>query len=176
MIRFAPLLLLLVGACAEVPGDPDTIVLDRTPLAGYAWMGPATFSCCSDLPGDEEPHVAWQIWFTNTEDCPSRTGDFVAGLVIVSPEIAMFPPSTELPSLSKMTLMLRPGYALQEVTEPFAYLSVQNVEYATGTLALTTYSADEIRGHFEGQAHQTIGTDVVPTVGTFVARRCSRLH
>lgn len=170
----AAALLLSIAACTSVPGDPDTIVVDGEPLAGYAWMGPKS-DCCADDQGTH--YVAWQIAFTNTEYCPARSSDVVAVLYIVSPE-TVEPPSTELPTLPSLTLRIETLFRHEDLFEPLAELGIRDFESARGTLTLSRYDTEIIAGSFEATGTGILDLEDVPRQahGKFVAHRCSRLH
>jgi len=166
--------------CADVPGDPDTIVVDGSPLAGYAWSGPGEYCC--DYP-DGTVNAGWKIWFTNTEYCPTRSDDYIAQIVIVGPE-RVVPPSTALPSLTSPTLSVSRYFSGAEISETVAYFTGYDVEDDSslegvrGTVVVTNYQEKEIAAHFEIQSERyggSTGNDA-NVRGTFVAHRCSRLH
>jgi hypothetical protein len=65
------------------------------------------------------------------------------------------------------------------VTAPFAQLGVKDVDYAMGTLDLTTFTADEVAGTFTASGTlRELDQDPrkAELHGTFEAHRCSRIH
>jgi hypothetical protein len=165
------LVLLFLAACSsDIPGDADTYVINGEPQAGYAWSGPSSY-CCN---GHLEDLAAWQIWFTNTEQCPTSNADIVGVLDIISPETVQRP-STELPALTSTTLEIILPDAhewMQEVAE----LGVKGENGPpSGTLEIGMYSAEEITGTVRARAPNIDGTDM-EIVGAFDAHRCDRIH
>lgn len=155
-----------------MPGDPDTLVIDGEPLAGYAWSGPAS-ECCES---DGRANVAWQVWFTNTDFCPIVGSQILASLEIVSPDL-VYPPSTELPALATndVPVVWRNSDPFDGITEPEAYVFLPDLDAFDGTIALTTYSTEAIAGRLTVNALRYVG-DSISVRGTFVAPRCSRIH
>lgn len=160
-------LLCAIAACTGIPGDAQTLVAGGEPVAGYAWSGAGSLCCNTD--GTE--NVGWQVWFTNTDFCPTR-GDQSSGLLmILSPE-RVKPPSTALPALPSLTLPIHdPG----DIVDPMAYMGTNDVRSVIGTLTLTTYGMDEIAGRFTGTGTNLDGKQV-EVHGTFVAHDCPRIH
>ena len=163
------LILFALTACTGIPGNQDAFVLDGQPVAGYAWTGPGSYCC--DIDGTE--NVGWQIWFTNTDYCPTKGSDAIGFLEILSPARVQAP-STELPVLSSQTVPITfvTDYTLKD---PIAYIGTDNVEDVDGTLALSTYSTDEVAGTFTGKARM-LGGAQVDIHGTFDGHRCDRIH
>jgi hypothetical protein len=165
----------LAACSAGVPGDPDTLVINGDPQAGYAWSGPSSW-CCTVT--DFTPRVAWQIWFTNTEECPTSNADIVGIVYIISSETVQ-PPSTELPALTSMTLQIvfPSGVDFTRSADPVAELGAgKNAAYPPlGTLMLRTYSADEITGVIAARTEDNRQNQLEIT-GRFDAHRCDRIH
>ncbi len=174
-MRVAFWAVLVLGACADVPGDPTTLVVDGKPVAGYAWSGPGGLA--ADNVNLE--YAGWQIWFTNTASCPTTGVQVKARLEILTPDMVPFP-STALPTLPASTvplemLNLHPTAAVADLNVYMAPASTDRVSLS-GTLTLTTFSADQVDGTFSAQTQELLGGPLVDAHGTFSAPRCSSIH
>lgn len=172
-----PVLALAIGACSSQPGDPSTFVHDGKTIAGYAWSGP--YSELADYPYDSG-YVGWQVWFTNTDYCPTTGSEGLGSLVIVTPEL-VYKPSTQLPTLASPvlpivlydTITLPPG-----ITAPEAIVYGQDFASISGTLTLSTFNEDEVAGSFDARVDMPLesSNEMHEAHGTFVAPRCARIH
>lgn len=103
--------------------------------------------------------------------------------MIVGRERAV-PPSTALPSLTSPTISVSRYFSGAEISETVAYFTSHefeddsSLEGVRGTVVVTTYHEEEIAAHFEIQSERYGGSTAndANVHGTFVARRCSRLH
>jgi hypothetical protein len=159
-------------ACG-IPGDPETLVVNGEPFAGYAWSGPGDLCCHFD----GTVYVGWQIWFTNTDYCPTSPAQALAVLTIISPERTERP-STALPSIDNPIVPIRSVFldptSIEPITEPMASLGASRVSSTLGTLTLTLFSMEEIRGSFEVTSSTIDGDGEMH--GEFRAKRCGRIH
>lgn len=138
--------------------------------AGYAWSGPGSF-CCN---GDGTHLVGWQIWFTNTEACPTSNADIVGNFLIVSAEKVQGP-STALPQLTSMTLPILFPDVVPDGQSVALFDVKGEADEPGGTLTLATYSGDEITGTFTASTYD-IDRKTLMIRGNFDAHRCDRIH
>lgn len=85
-MRVAFCAVLVLGACADVPGDPNTLVVDGKAVAGYAWSGPGGLT----TDNQNLVYAGWQIWFTNTASCPTTSAEVKGVLEILTPDMVPF--------------------------------------------------------------------------------------
>lgn len=166
----------LSAGCATVPGDEDTLVLDGEPIAGYAWSGPDSWDYAFENPDDGLVVAGWQVWFTNTDYCPSRATEILGSLRILGPD-RVVPPSSGLPTITVgEPIWVYPFVSTLTFDEPGALLNTGEWEVYKGTVTLSGFSEAEVHGTFDTTARGPFDENDRGLRGTFVARPCSRIH
>ena len=168
-MRIVASLVVVAAACSSNNDGSVAYTLNGNVRASHAWSGPGDL-CCD---ANNMANVAWQIWFTNTTDCPTTKTAAVATFLIIAPE-KVTPPSTTLPNLPSLELTIEVPPAT--IDTPLAYLNDSGeIDSPSGTLTLTTFTADEVDGTFMAMGKDA--ADILTTyTGTFTAPTCDFIH
>ncbi|HEV7554580.1 MAG TPA: hypothetical protein VGO00_03935 [Kofleriaceae bacterium] len=167
-MRIVACLVVVTAACSSNDGSV-AYSLNGTVRASHAWSGPGDL-CCD---ANNMANVAWQIWFTNTADCPTTMTAAVATFLIIAPD-KVTPPSTGLPNLPSLDLTIEVPPATIE--SPLAYLNdSSNIDSPSGTLTLTTFTPDEVDGTFMAMGKDAADIETTYS-GTFTAPACDFIH
>ena len=162
--------LLVVAACSSSNDGGGVYSLNGKFRATNAWSGPGGL-CCD---ANHMANVAWQIWFTNTTDCPTTMTAAVATFLIIAPD-KVLPPSTalpNLPSLDGLPIEVPPA----TIDSPLAYFNDSSeIDSPSGTRTLTSFTTDEVDGNFMAMGKDA--ADIVTNyAGTFAAPACDFIH
>jgi hypothetical protein len=168
-MRIVACLVVVTAACSSNNGGSAAYSLNGNVRASNAWSGSGDL-CCD---ANHMANVAWQIWFTNTPDCPTTMTAAVATFLIIAPD-KVTPPSTALPNLPSLDLPIEVPPAT--IDSPLAYLNDSGeIDSPTGTLTLTTFTTDEVDGTFMAMGKDAADIETTYT-GTFTAPACDFIH
>jgi hypothetical protein len=168
-MRIVACLVVVAAACSSNSTGGNAYSLNGTVRATNAWSGPGGL-CCD---ANHMANVAWQIWFTNTTDCPTTMTAAVATFLIIAPE-KVTPPSTDLPNLPDLELTIE--VPPMTIAAPLAYLNDSSeIDSPSGTLTLTSFTADEVDGNFMAMGKDAADIDTTYS-GTFTAPACDFIH
>ncbi|MGE0548860.1 MAG: hypothetical protein AB7O24_20405 [Kofleriaceae bacterium] len=158
--------LVLIGCGSS--GEPGTYRVDGESRARFAYSGPGGFCCDINDMGNE--NVGWQIWFTNTESCPTREERVVGMLMVLSP-MKLPQHSGAMPELPSLEIDIHPVPYM--ITSPMAYLGADESTNPAGHLSLETFTRELVAGSFNAEGSEAPPSDdLVMFGGDFVAPYC----
>lgn len=168
-MRIVACLLVVAAACSSDSGGNGMYSLNGKVRASNAWSG-AGGLCCDE---NHMANIAWQVWFTNTTDCPTTMTAAVATFLIIAPD-KVTPPSTALPNLPSLDLTIE--VPPSTIDSSIAYFNDSSeIDSPAGTLTLTTFSTDEVDGNFTATGKDAADIDTNYS-GTFTAPACDFIH